>query len=124
MNSRHIPKDKWCEELDTFSRQHEGWIVNVAVSSGDGQSRTEARNLPLQGVSCDAPGSDRIAVTAGVDVDKHLTHEISRAVAVAIDETDGGADRGLRIRGADGSETRVEFRSPMRADQVDGVPKP
>jgi Family of unknown function (DUF5335) len=124
MNSRHIPQDQWCEALDTFSRQHEGWIVNVAVSSGDGQSRTEARNLPLQGVSCDAPGSQRIAVMIGNQPEKHLTHEIARAVAVAIEQTDNGADGGIRIRAADGSETHVEFRSPMRADQVDGVAKP
>jgi hypothetical protein len=123
MNSRHVPKDKWCEELDTFSRQHEGWIVNVEVSSGDGQSRTEARNLPLTGVSCDAPNSDRIAVMAGDRADDHLTHEVAHVVSIAIEETEGGADRGLRIRAADGSETHVEFRSPMRAEEVDGVPK-
>jgi uncharacterized protein DUF5335 len=123
MSTRSIPKDRWRDELDTFSRQHEGWIVNVEVSSSDGESRTEVRNLPLQGVSCDAPHSDRIAVVAGGQPDKHLTHEIARAVDVSVEETDTGADRGLRIRAADGSETHVAFRSPMRTDEVDGVAK-
>ena len=122
MNTRSIPKDRWCDELDAFSRQHEGWRVNVEVSTAGGDRRTEARNLPLQGVSCDAPGGDRIAVIAGDRADDHLTHEIPGAVAIDIDRTDTGAERGVRIRAADGSETRVEFQSPMRIDEVDGLP--
>jgi uncharacterized protein DUF5335 len=122
MNSRHIPKDQWCSELDTFSRQHEGWIVNVHVSTPDGEMRMEAHDRPLVGVSCDAPKGDRIDVMTGDRPDDHLTH-VERAVAIAIDETDTGAERALRIRGADGSEMLVEFRSPMRAEDVDGMPQ-
>ncbi|PYQ87260.1 MAG: hypothetical protein DMG03_05815 [Acidobacteria bacterium] len=124
MSTRDIPKDRWCDELDTFSRQHEGWIVRVDVSGADGTTYTQARDLPLIGVSCDAPQSDRIAIMAGNRVDDHLTHEIASTVSIAIDETEAGAERGLLIRSADGSETRVEFRSPMRTDEVDGMPHP
>lgn len=123
MNTRSIPKDHWCDELDAFSRQHEGWRVNVAVSTADGQMRTEAHHLPLEGISCDAPGSSRIAVIAGERPDDHLTHEIARAVSIDIEQSDSGADQGVRIRAADGSETRIEFESPMRGDEVDGLPK-
>jgi hypothetical protein len=122
MSTRNIPKDRWCDELNTFSRQHEGWIVRVDVSGADGTTHTQARDLPLIGVSCDAPRSDRIAIMAGNRGDDHLTHEIARTVSIVIDETDAGVERGLRIRSADGSETRVEFRSPMRTDEVDGMP--
>ena len=76
MSTRDIPKDRWCDELDTFSRQHEGWIVRVDVSGADGTTHTQARDLPLIGVSCDAPQSDRIAIMAGNRVDDHLTHEL------------------------------------------------
>ena len=37
--TRDIPRDQWREELDSFSRQHEGWIVRVEVTGPDGQSR-------------------------------------------------------------------------------------
>ena len=50
MSTRDIPKDRWCDELDTFSRQHEGWIVRVDVSGADGTTHTQARDLPLIGV--------------------------------------------------------------------------
>ena len=123
MSTRDIPKERWCDELNTFSRQHEGWIVRVDVSDADGTTHTQARDLPLIGVTCDAPRSDRVAIIAGGRADDHVTHEIAGTVSIAVDETDAGAERGLRIRSADGSETRVEFRSPMRADEVDGMPK-
>ncbi len=121
MTTRAIPRDQWQTELDAFSRQHEGWIVDVEVSGADGRMLTEARDLPLQGVSTDAPQSDRIAIMAGERPDDHVTHEVDRAVAVAIEATDTGAECGLRIDAADGSITRVEFRSPMRPEDVDGV---
>jgi hypothetical protein len=123
MTTRDIPRDQWRRELDAFSRQHEGWIVDVAVSGADGRVLTEARDLPLQGVSADAPQSDRIAIMAGERPDDHVTHEVDRAVAVAIETTDAGAERGLRIDAADGSITRVESRTPMRPEEVDGVPR-
>ena len=123
MSTRDIPKEHWCDELDTFSRQHEGWIVRVDVADPDGTTHTEARDLPLIGVSCDAPHSDRIAIIAGDRADDHVTHEVAGTVSIAVDQTDTGAERGLRIRSADGSETRLEFRSPMRADEVDGESK-
>ena len=84
MSTRDIPKDRWCDELDTFSRQHEGWIVRVDVAGADGTTHTEARDLPLIGVSCDAPRSDRVAIMAGSRADDHVTHEIAATVSIAI----------------------------------------
>jgi uncharacterized protein DUF5335 len=108
MTSRSIPKERWRDELDAFSREHEGWRADVRVSTTTGELRTEVHDLPLVGVSCDAPGQDRIAVLAGDRPDDHLTHEIFNAVAVDI-ERDGRSER-LNIRAADGSETRIEFK--------------
>jgi len=111
MPTRSIPKDHWREELDAFSREHEGWRADVRVSSPTGDLRTEARDLPLVGVSCDAPGSSRIAVLSGDRTDDHLTHEVADAVSVDIERGDaaGVAER-VRIRSADGSQTEIEFR--------------
>jgi uncharacterized protein DUF5335 len=121
MTTREIPRDHWREELDSFSRQHEGWIVTVEVTES-GETRTEAHDVPLYGVSVDNPRQDAIAVIVGHEPKDHVTHEVSHPVTVAIEQTDGGAERALRIDASDGSTTTVEFRSPMRPEQVDGVP--
>ena len=120
MATREIPRDHWREELDSFSRQHEGWIVRVEVTEPTGNTRTEARDVPLQGVSVDAPGRPGLAVIVGREPGDHLTHEISNPVDIVIEQS-GGADRALRIRSGDGSTTTVEFRPPAQSpDQPTG----
>lgn len=120
--NRDIPRDQWREELDSFSRQHEGWIVRVEVTGADGQPQTEVCDLPLQGVSFDSPAANRLAIMVGQEPAAHVTHEVADPVKVVIEQTDAGAERALRIRAADGSTTTVEFRSPMRPEEVDGLP--
>jgi len=122
MSTRDIPRDRWREELDSFSRQHEGWIVRVRVTDPLGHEHTEARDLPLQGVSVDSPKNDSVAVIVGERPDDHLTHEIENPVTVAIEATEEGAERALKIGSRDGSMTTVEFRTPMRPQDVDGLP--
>ena len=119
--TRKIPRDLWCSELDAFSRQHEGWIVNVDVSASDGRRQTEAHDLPLVGVSCDAPTRDRVDIMVGEHPRSHVTRVV-QPIDASVETTDAGADRGLRIRAADGSTTTIEFRSPMRPEDVDGMP--
>jgi hypothetical protein len=121
--TRNIPRGEWRGELDSFSRQHEGWIVSVTVAGADGAVQTEARDLPLQGISTDSPASDRVDIMIGEQARGRVTHVVD-PVDVAINMTDDGAERGVRIRAADGSTTTVEFRTPMHADQVDGLPAP
>jgi len=122
MSTRDLPRDSWRTELDSFSRQHEGWLVRVSVTDPDGRTRTEARDMPLQGVSMDDPANDRVAVIVGREAGDHVTHEIERPVSIVIDVNADGAERAVRIRADDGSTTDVEFRSPTRPEDVDGMP--
>src|SRR6185503_5025481 len=119
--TRKIPRSDWRGELDSFSRQHEGWIVNVKVAGADGNVQTEARELPLQGVSADSPANNCVDIMIGERPRRHVTHVVN-PVDVTIDVTDEGVERALCIHGADGSTTTIEFRSPMRAADVDGMP--
>jgi len=118
--TRSVPSDHWHEELDSFSKQHEGWIVRVTTAGADGAVQTEARDLPLQGIRADSPESPRVDITIGKRPKSHVTHIVD-PVEVAINVADDGAERGVQIRAADGSTTTVEFRSPMRPIEVDGL---
>lgn len=89
----------------------------------DGDMAVDAHDLPLQGVSQTGPGTNDIAIAVG-DTDNHLTHEVHDAVALRIDLTADQAERALVIDAQDGSTTSVEFRSPTRVEEVDGLPAP
>jgi hypothetical protein len=121
MPIREIAPSYWQEELDSFSRQHEGWIVSIKTRDPDGRVALEVRDLPLQGVSPSSTQFVDIAITVG-GPKEHLTHEVHAPAAVKLELTNNRAERALIIDGKDGTTTTVEFRSPMRPEDVDGLP--
>ena len=120
---RRVAENSWMTELDSFSRQHEGWLVSIKTRTPDGKVAVAARDVPLRGVTAMAPEAHDIAVMVG-DADNHLTHDVRGAIAVRIELTPDRAERALLIDTKDGSTISIEFRSPMRAEQVDGLAAP
>lgn len=114
-----ITTDRWRDELDSFSRQYAGWLVSVRVADRRGQVQTEARDLPLAGVSLATPQSHDVVISVGNG--SHVTHAVHDAVAMSLDVGEDGAARALVLRARDGTTTSVEFRTPMRPEEVDGI---
>jgi uncharacterized protein DUF5335 len=121
MTIRIVARESWRDELDSFSRQHEGWIVSIRTRDPDGDVAIVAQDVPLLGVSPVSPRSEDIAIIVGGSRN-HLTHEVHDPTALQIDLTANEAERALIIRGNDGTTTTIEFRSPMRPEEVDGLP--
>ena len=121
MTIREIARRAWREKLDTFSRQHEGWIVSITMRTASGDVAVAAHDVPLHGVSPASPSSEDIAISVGSSRTL-LTHEVHEPIAVQMELTADEADRALIIHGNDGTTTTIEFRSPMRPEEVDGVP--
>ena len=110
MTTRDIPREEWRHELDRFSRDHEGCVARVSITTPDGKAHVEARDLPLQGVSTDSPRNTAIAIELGDRPDDHLTHEVPSPVAIALEESASGDDTAVSIRSADGTTVQVECR--------------
>jgi hypothetical protein len=123
MPSRDIPRDEWVKFLDSFSRQHERWLINVEVVTNGLGAHREMREKSLVGVSADlkARGKDTISIIAGDRPDDHVNHIINGPTRVVLEETEEGAHKGLRIEAADGETTLLRFRSPALPETVDGV---
>lgn len=117
----NVPRESWMSELDRFSRQHKGWLVSVVTRSPEGTRVVEAHDVPLEGVS--VASSNDIAVSVGTR-DNHLSHDIHAVAAVRIELTGEGTERALVLEATDGSATAIEFRSPVRPEEVDGLPAP
>jgi hypothetical protein len=120
MAIRDIARPLWSDELDRFSRQHEGWIVSIAAQT-DGNVSVQARDIPLRGVAVASSERDAIEIAVGGGRE-HVTHPIEFPTAVRLELTGDGAERALIIESANGTTTRLEFRSPMRPEDVDGLP--
>ena len=123
MPSRDIPREQWITFLDSFSRQHERWRVNVEVVTDGLGAHREVRGKRLIGVSADLKSRDSstISIIAGDRSDDHVNHIINGPTRVALEETEEGAHKGLRIEAADGETTLLLFRSPASPEAVDGI---
>ncbi len=122
MQTQEISNNRWVEFFDSFSRQHQGWMVNVEITANGQKKQLEARELPLEGIAASLKDKeDTISIILAKGRNEYMEHNVSGARRVLLEKTDEGADVGLRIEAADGSQTRVQFRSPAMPETLDGV---
>src|SRR4051812_38059876 len=119
---REIPREEWGEFLDSFSRQHEGWLVTVEVLGEEIGAQVEAQGVPLEGITAElkGDGKDSISITVGLKPSEHVTHNIQAPTHVRIEQAENGADIALQIESSDAATTLLRLRSPMLPEMVDG----
>jgi hypothetical protein len=123
MKTKEIPIDEWRDFFDSFSRQHEGWIVTLEILGAEIGAQVEERELAFEGIvdERDEIQGNEIMIMVGAKPDDHITHGISHPTQVSLEQTDEGADVALAIKSADGTTALLRFRSPMLPEMVDGL---
>jgi hypothetical protein len=123
MPTQKIPRDEWTTFLDTFSRQHEGWLATLEILAADIGAQQEASDLPLEGISATSTDdqSQSIAINLGKTPEDHVTHTITEPTRLWLEQTSEGANAALEIESANEVKTLLCFSSALPADMVDGV---
>ena len=123
MKTKEIPKDEWPNFFDSFSRQHEGWLVTLEIFGTEIGAQVQGRELAFEGIvdEWDEVQGNQIVIMVGAKPDDHITHSIDRPIEVSMEQTDEGADAVLAIKSADGVIALLRFRSPMLPEMVDGL---
>ena len=116
-----VPREDWVSFFNSFSRQHEGWLVTLEALDYETGALVEARDMTLEGVAAELNGDDRIEIMIGEKAEKHVTHSIARPVQVRLEETDQGAHYALDIESETGSRTLLILRSGVLPETVDAV---
>ena len=113
MTTQAIPRNEWKTFLDTFSRQHEGWLATVEVLGPDIGAQEEVHNLPLEGISASAKDDEpeTIAISLGKTSEDHVTHTVTEPTRVWLEQTEQGANAALEIESADNVKTLLRFHS-------------
>jgi hypothetical protein len=120
MPKREIPRDDWREFFDAFSREHEGWIVNVDSVGENVGDELEVNGKPLKGISADVKAvREHIAVTVGTGPADEVTHIIYDPERVRFSETGDGGSAGFEIEAADGEQAIVQLRGADRSETAD-----
>lgn len=118
--TQEIEKHEWISFLDNFSREHEGWRVDIEVEGLSMGSQVQSQDTPLQGISADTKGAGEndISIIVGREHDPALTHIIPRATHLRVMQTEGGTEEALQIESAGGETTILRFRAAMRPETV------
>ena len=120
MRRREIAREEWQEFFDSFSGQHEGWLVGVDRFDEFLNETVETRHLDgaLRGVQ-----SDDGAVALAVDDRStgHLeTESIQDPMRIVLEQSEDEVDTALEIDGPQ-SCIILRFHSPMPAKMIDGI---
>ena len=121
MATQEIPRAEWPAFLDSFSRQHEGWLATLEVLSNESGAQEEAHELPLEGITSTFKEGETIAISLGNAPEDHITHVIAEPTHVWLEQTAQGANEALQIESANAVKTLLRFRSTMPVELVDGV---
>jgi hypothetical protein len=108
-----IPKEKWSEFLNDFSKRRFGWETTIEVIGEEIGDQMLSKGMPLSGVAFDgkkAPGEIEI-LTCNAKV--HQTHTIAAPVSVSYLNEESGYRGILEIEEASGVKTLVRILNPM-----------
>jgi hypothetical protein len=116
-----IPHEQWLVFLDSFSRQHQRWLVTIEITGAMGRVIV-AEQRPLNGITIDHAGEDQRAyVQVGDTPQNRITHTIHNPVRVRFLQSKNGGHAGLEIASSDSSTTVIRFRVAMRPEMLDGI---
>ena len=122
MPTTNIPLEEWATFFNLFSRQHEGWLVNVEIIGGVVGAAPEAHEMLLAGISADVRDRNRaIAILLNNRGGGRITHVISEPRSVRLKRTAEGADEALAVESAEGVITLVRFRTAMLSERLNHV---
>ena len=112
MPTREIPRQEWKEFLEGYSREHPEALATVEVLGVELGDQTEARELPLVGLSLEEKGSEAgsLEILLGKRPDAHLTHSVAAPEHLFVRRGEGG-EEDLEIEAADGTRTLLRIRA-------------
>jgi hypothetical protein len=120
--TEEIPKRKWAEFFDEFSRRHEGWLVDVDdLSSGQGAQK-EVSDLPFFGATLESGPKGGIILELGGARTAHLEHRITAPSRVWVESLGERVEASLEVESEGDRKTLVSFRAPQPPEAVDGLP--
>jgi len=110
MNLQEIPRQRWREHLDQFSRAHHDAPAHVEMKSRASPDTCQIADLPLLGVSDEHADdeTDQILILLGRAKDGNLSHTIEHPVHLRSAEWNDGYSGALEIESEDGSKTTLQ----------------
>jgi hypothetical protein len=120
MPMRDVPRDRWPDFLEGFSRRHRAWLARVD-QPGDAPGRGASAEAPLGSVTVKQKGREVSAIEIAFAGDGNVPLRVENPRILRVQQTGDGAESGLEIVDDDGLFTRVGFRATARPEMLDGL---
>jgi hypothetical protein len=118
MSNHQIPRERWVERLNEFTKTYEGWLVSLEILSPELGAQPEAHDLPLIGVSAEGSADvNTIAISMARSASIHLTHHIHDVLQLFIEGDANGGTAAVMVESRDGTRTLLRVRGTSRATE-------
>ena len=115
MSIHDVPRFRWADALEEFSRGHRGWLASVATVGPGPVLLSHTGWRPLESVIVTQTGSVRVGFHGGPTV------LVEAPRTLGVDRRDDGAERALEVDSAGAEFVRVTFRATALPEALDGI---
>ena len=119
MSVHNVPRSRWADVLEQFSRGHRGWLASVVTVRPGPELTSHTDWRPLESVTVTPPAGRPTAIC--VTFQGGPTFCVRAPRSLGVDRRDDGAERALEIDAADGEFVRIVFRATALPEEVDGI---
>jgi hypothetical protein len=116
--SREIPADEWRSFFESFSEQHENWLVHLEAFHGE--RRLASEHLRLKSISVEAADADGMILIIGEGETTEISHLTRKPTRVLLKQNEAGADEGIQID-SENAAILLRFRAAVLPELVDGI---
>ena len=119
MSVHDVPRSRWADVLEQFSRGHRGWLVRLVTVRSGAELASCTDWHPLESVTPALTGGRTTAIC--VKLQGGPTVSVSAPRTLGVDRRDDGAERALEIDAAEREFVRIVFRATALPEEVDGI---
>jgi hypothetical protein len=115
MSIHDVPRWRWADAFEEFSRGRHGWLASVVIVGPGPVLMSHTGLRPLESVTVAQTGGVRVGFQGGPTV------LVEAPGTLRVDRTDDGVERALEIDTADAEFVRVTFRATALPEELDGI---
>jgi uncharacterized protein DUF5335 len=108
-----VPREKWGKFLETFSRRHHGWHIQLETHDLVTAEKVVSQETPLESIELDLEDEKNPRINVIVHVDnKIIKHILFLPSLLVLESSDNGQEQSLRIETVN-TVTTVYLRPPV-----------
>jgi hypothetical protein len=112
VSTLNIPREKWGKFLETFSRRHRRWLVQLETYDLVTAEKVASQETRLESIELDLEDEKNPRINVIVQIDnKVIKHILFQPSLLVLESSNDGREQSLRIETVN-TETTVHFRPP------------